>query len=183
MWKNARNISRTPQVCCMDQHQQFWPTFVFSIYGKQNRSATHWILVATERHFIMMMSVKSQYTTVNYGFWITRAPSWLWIFLCSWFGGKFECDLINCRFSGSETTLQKQNIIHHVLGFVFMYSAQWKYEFPLVYACVMLFMEVTTVFVSGRWLMFQHNISGGNIFQSLNTLCLFFSFMTGRIAF
>jgi len=66
-------------------------------------------------------------------------------------------------FSGWSTPLEKQNLVHHFLGYFFMYLTQWPNNYTLVLGVVLLFMESTTPFVSGRWLLFEHGVSGGAI--------------------
>ena len=64
-----------------------------------------------------------------------------------------------------------------------MYLTEVPQDFTLVFGVVLLFMEVTSVFTSGRWLMFEHGVPGGSWQQSLNSVFLFFSFLLCRVAF
>jgi hypothetical protein len=41
-----------------------------------------------------------------------------------------------------------------------MYLTEWAGGFPLIFGIVLLFMEVTTHFVSARWLLMEHGIMG-----------------------
>ena len=52
---------------------------------------------------------------------------------------------------------------------------------PVTFACVLLFMEISTHFVAARWLMFEHGIAG--FVQNVNSLCLFLTFIVGRVFF
>ena len=64
-----------------------------------------------------------------------------------------------------------------------MYLTQWPNNYPLVLANVLLFMEITTHFVSGRWFLFEHGYSGGHIAQTVCSVMLFFSFIFCRVVF
>lgn len=64
-----------------------------------------------------------------------------------------------------------------------MYLTQWPNNYPLVLANVLLFMEITTHFVSGRWLLFEHGYKGGHILQTVCSVMLFLSFIFCRVVF
>lgn len=64
-----------------------------------------------------------------------------------------------------------------------MYLTQWPNNYTLVLANVLLFMEITTHFVSGRWLLFEHGFTGGCLIQTICSVCLFFSFIFCRVVF
>ena len=70
-----------------------------------------------------------------------------------------------------------------MIGYGLMYLSLWTFDFTLNFGIVMLFMEFSTIFSNARWLMFQHGMSGGNIYQSINSGLLFFSFLACRIYF
>lgn len=44
-----------------------------------------------------------------------------------------------------------------------MYMTQIPNDFTLVIANVFLFMEISTLFVSGRWLYFEHGLTGESL--------------------
>lgn len=64
-----------------------------------------------------------------------------------------------------------------------MYVGQWTNCYAIVIFLVILFMESTTWFVSGRWLLFEHGVSGGSILQTINSAMLFLTFIVCRVGF
>lgn len=64
-----------------------------------------------------------------------------------------------------------------------MFATQYFHEFMLNISVVYLFMEVSTLFSTPRWLMFEHKVPGGSWAQSINSVGLFVVFFYARIYF
>ena len=64
-----------------------------------------------------------------------------------------------------------------------MYMAQIPNNYTINFGVVSLFMEITTLFINTRWLLFQHKVVGGSCLQSVNSALLFVSFTLCRIVF
>ena len=111
-------------------------------------------------------------------------PRWGTLFALNFSAAYLLTDFgLTLKHSGCESTLDKMNLLHHLLAFFFMYLTEVPQDFTLVFAVSLLFMEVTAVFTSARWLMFEHGVSGGSWQQSLNSVCLFLTFLLCRVAF
>ena len=54
---------------------------------------------------------------------------------------------------------------------------------PVVFGSAMLWLEISTIFVAFRWMMFFHEVRGGDWRQSLNTFMCAVSFIIGRTIF
>jgi len=81
------------------------------------------------------------------------------------------------------TQLDILSLIHHVLGFQTMYCALIPFNMPIVFGSAMLWLEISTVFVAFRWMMFFHDVQGSDCRQSVNTFFLAISFIFGRTVF
>ena len=55
-------------------------------------------------------------------------------------------------------------------------------DFMCVFGCMLLFIEVSTPFVSLRWLFFTHGLSETPLY-AINALFTFFSFLIGRVIY
>ena len=66
-------------------------------------------------------------------------------------------------FSGWKTPLELQNLVHHILSFSMMYLTQVYNDFTVTISTVYLFVEVSTIFSTPRWLMFDHGVKGGSL--------------------
>ena len=75
------------------------------------------------------------------------------------------------------------SMIHHVLGFQTMYCALIYWNMPVVFGAAMCWLEISTIFVALRWLMFFHGVMGGSWLQSLNTFICAFTFIFLRTVF
>jgi hypothetical protein len=64
-----------------------------------------------------------------------------------------------------------------------MYLTQVYNDFTLTISTVYIFMEISTIFSTPRWLMFDHGVMGSSIFQAVNSVGLFVSFFCARILF
>jgi len=62
-----------------------------------------------------------------------------------------------------ESPLEKQNLIHHILSFGVMWMTEATNQYPLVLAVVLLFMEGSTPFACGRWVLKTHGVTEGNL--------------------
>ena len=90
--------------------------------------------------------------------------------------------LLTVKLSGVQTPIDKQSLVHHLIGFQTMYMAvAWRQDFTVTVGVVFAFLEVSTPFVCIRWALFKHNIGSGSLLQAANTITLFFFFVFGRV--
>ena len=62
------------------------------------------------------------------------------------------------------------------------YQTLYFMDFMIVFGVMLLFTEISTPFLSGRWLFFTHNNTQSKWYQA-NILCLFLSFLGGRVIY
>ena len=64
---------------------------------------------------------------------------------------------------GISTPIDKQSLLHHLIGFQTMYMAvAWKQDFTVTVGVVFAFLEVSTPFVCIRWFLFKHGAGSGS---------------------
>jgi len=73
-------------------------------------------------------------------------------------------------------------MVHHLLGFQTMFCSLVPFNMPLVFGAAMLWLEISTIFVALRWMMFFHDIKG-DWRQSINTFFTAVSFLFFRTVF
>ena len=61
-----------------------------------------------------------------------------------------------------------------------MYCAVFTMGAPMVFGANMLWLEISTIFVAFRWLMFFYGVGGADIRQAVNSFFLAFSFILLR---
>lgn len=134
----------------------------------------------------MILNAQKSQGTFMFIHWLSVQAIY-WSTLSSFFSlskiGKIYQLLILCRPGGKATEMDKLQILHHVLGWQSMYCALIFLNLPIVFASAGLWMEVSTIFIAFRWLMFIHGIMGGDWKQGLNTVFAAFSFLFLRTIF
>jgi hypothetical protein len=64
-----------------------------------------------------------------------------------------------------------------------MYCALIPFNMPIVFGSAMLWLEISTIFVAFRWMMFFHDVASADWRQSINTFFLAVVFIFGRTVF
>lgn len=72
-----------------------------------------------------------------------------------------------------------QMYAHHFLSVFTWYSTLFFMNFTVAGACAILFVEVSTIFVSFRWLLYTHKLQD-TVLMPINTVLVFLSFLFGR---
>mmetsp|Transcript_21647 Transcript_21647/g.15486 ORF Transcript_21647/g.15486 Transcript_21647/m.15486 type:complete len:93 (+) Transcript_21647:453-731(+) len=72
--------------------------------------------------------------------------------------------------------------IHHSLSIINFYGTISLMNFTLVFGTMLVFTEISTIFLSFRWLLFKHN-KGQSCTMQVNTIIIFFTFLFGRWLF
>ena len=68
-----------------------------------------------------------------------------------------------------------------MIAFTNYYIAFWQQDFTVTVGAAFIFLEISTPFVQLRWLYFHHGLTGGALLQNINTICLAFFFIFGRV--
>jgi len=97
--------------------------------------------------------------------------------------GYFLVDLVVLIFfHRGTTTMDIQMYIHHVLSIFNFYGTIFLMNFTLVFGTMLIFVEISTIFISIRWLLFKHDM-GASKWMAINTILIFFTFCFGRWIF
>lgn len=80
------------------------------------------------------------------------------------------------------STLDYQTYAHHLVAVTTYYQTLYFMDFMCVFGCMLLFIEISTPFVSARWLLFTHGMSESPLY-ALNALLTFITFLFGRIVY
>ena len=75
-----------------------------------------------------------------------------------------------------------QTYAHHIIAVTTFYQTLYFMDVMVVFGTMLLFMEVSTIFVSARWLLFTHGYAKSPIYAA-NAICMFFSFLLCRLIF
>ena len=104
---------------------------------------------------------------------------WALIHTC----GYFIVDFLFIWFviEGS-SALDYQTYAHHIVAVFTFYQTLYFMDFMVVFGVMLLFMEVSTIFVSLRWLLFTHGFAG-SMWYAGNAVAMFFSFLFGRLVY
>ena len=81
---------------------------------------------------------------------------------------------------GVPTPIDKQTLVHHVIGFITYYIAFWEQDFTISIGAALIFLEISTPFVCARWILFHHGYKGST-WQSINSIMLLLTFIGGRV--
>jgi hypothetical protein len=71
---------------------------------------------------------------------------------------------------------------HHILSVFNFYATLAFMNYTVVFGVIMLFTEISTLFICIRWFMYTHG-HGASIFAAVNTVFIFLSFLTCRLGF
>ena len=83
-------------------------------------------------------------------------------------------------YVGYETPIDRQTMVHHVIGWLNYYIAFWQQDFTVTVGAAFIFLEISTPFVTLRWLFFHHGYKD-TLLQHVNTVMLFITFIFGRV--
>lgn len=80
------------------------------------------------------------------------------------------------------SALDYQTYAHHIIAVCTFYQTLYFMDVMVVFGVMLLFMEISTVFVSLRWLLFTHGYSHTKWYVA-NAICMFFTFLLGRLIY
>ena len=95
----------------------------------------------------------------------------------------FMQDLIYLFFvTGDGSAMTYQTYAHHIISILTFYETAFFMNWMMIFGCMLLFVEVSTIFVSARSLMFFHGMQGTLIYN-INVAVAFFFFFFGRVVY
>ena len=86
------------------------------------------------------------------------------------------------KYLGMDSAIDRQTFLHHIVAFVNFYLAFWEQDFTVTIGSACILMEMSTIFVVTRWLLFKHGYKGTTL-QALNSVMLFCTFIFGRVLY
>jgi hypothetical protein len=72
--------------------------------------------------------------------------------------------------------------IHHAVSVVNFYGTLVFMNFTVTFGVLMLFTEISTIFICLRWFLYTHGY-GHSCFAMVNTIIVFFAFLLCRVTF
>lgn len=83
---------------------------------------------------------------------------------------------------GDTSPMGYQTYIHHSIAILTFYETAFFMNWMMVFGCMLLFVEISTIFLSTRTLMFYHGLDK-HWFYNINALLTFFTFLFGRVLY
>merc|ERR1719232_114902 len=80
------------------------------------------------------------------------------------------------------TSLDYQTYAHHIIGALTFYQTLYFMDFMVVFGVMLLFTEISTIFVSIRWILYKHNY-GDTMAYNVNGIIAFFTFLVFRLVY
>lgn len=97
--------------------------------------------------------------------------------------GYFTVDTMNICFAiGTFNTYDKQMIGHHVVAFLTFIGTLVFMNWTVVFGVMLLFVEVSTTYISIRWLLYTHK-QHRTVCNTINAFIIFLTFLFGRLVF
>ena len=85
-------------------------------------------------------------------------------------------------YSGYTDSLTQIMHVHHIVAAVLCYMCFYIQGMPAVVTVLSLVLEVSTIFINLKWLLFEFKLGETAIYE-LNKICFFFSYLFARIIF
>jgi len=83
---------------------------------------------------------------------------------------------------GDTSALAYQTYAHHIIAILTFYETLYWMDWMLIYGCMLLFVEFSTIFLSLRTLMFYHGWEK-TWFYNVNALLTFVTFFLVRVVY
>ena len=97
--------------------------------------------------------------------------------------GYFIVDLFYLAvYTGDDTPLTYQTYAHHIVSIFTFYETAFFMNWMMIFGCLLLFTEVSTMFVSGRTLLYYHGMQESWIYN-INAVLALVMFFLGRIVY
>ena len=83
---------------------------------------------------------------------------------------------------GDTSTMGYQTYAHHAVAILTFYETAYFMDWMMIFGCMLLFVEISTIFLSLRTLMFYHGYDK-TMFYNINALLTFITFLFGRVIY
>ena len=83
---------------------------------------------------------------------------------------------------GDTSSMGYQTYAHHSIAILTFYETAYFMNWMMIFGCMLLFIEISTIFLSLRTLMFYHGYDKC-AFYNINALLTFFTFLFGRVIY
>ena len=113
--------------------------------------------------------------------WMTPRYVHVWALLntCAY----FMQDLFFLIFViGDTSAFAYQTYAHHVIAILTFYETAFYLDWMMIFGCLLLFVEISTIFLSTRTLMFYHGMDKCMLYN-INALLTFVTFLFGRVIY
>ena len=111
-----------------------------------------------------------------------ETPRNITILLATFSGSYFMADLILILYhTGMETTLQKQYVVHHAIGWAGITLVLLAHNYYTVVCMAFLSTEISAPFPNIRYLLFQHGYTNSSNMHFYNSMFLALTFLFGRM--
>ena len=87
-----------------------------------------------------------------------------------------------CFISGDGSALTIQTYVHHIVAIMTFYETAFFMDFMMIFGCMLLFVEFSTVFLSARTLFFFHGMQNTLIYN-INGILTFVTFFLARVVY
>ena len=104
---------------------------------------------------------------------------WALVNTCGYFVTDTFCIIVIIR---TFTTIDKQMIGHHVIAFITFVGTLAFMNWTVVFGVILLFVEVSTTYISIRWLLYTHK-KHRTVCHTINAIIVFITFLLGRLVF
>lgn len=104
---------------------------------------------------------------------------WALLNTCGYFIVDFFWLACVCR---GTTPLDYQTYAHHIIGTITFYQTLYFMDFMVVFGVMLLFQEVSTTYVSMRWLLYKHKMDK-TLAYNINALIAFLTFLVFRLIY
>lgn len=104
---------------------------------------------------------------------------WALVNTCGYFVADTFCLVVIIR---SFTTNDKHMIGHHIIAFVTFVGTLAFMNWTVVFGVMLLFVEISTTYLSVRWLLYTHK-KHRTVCHTINAIICFLTFLLGRLVF
>ena len=83
---------------------------------------------------------------------------------------------------GDFSAFAYQTYAHHVIAILTFYETAFYMDWMMIFGCLLLFVEISTIFLNTRTLMFYHGMDKC-MWYNLNAVFTFVTFLFGRVIY
>lgn len=83
---------------------------------------------------------------------------------------------------GDFSAFAYQTYAHHIIAILTFYETAFYLDWMMIFGCLLLFVEISTIFLNTRTLMFYHGYDKC-LWYNLNAVFTFVTFLFGRVIY